>query len=72
MRRCVELLAGGISQALVTTAAGLTVAIPTQAAYYWFKGRIDRFVRRTEDTYLEVASALQGEASVPLAGGVSA
>ena len=28
-------LAGGISQALLTTAAGLTVAIPTLAAFHW-------------------------------------
>src|SRR5262245_49807408 len=41
-----ELLAAGISQALVTTAAGLCVAIPTQAAYFWFRARIDRFARR--------------------------
>ncbi|HRV81348.1 MAG: MotA/TolQ/ExbB proton channel family protein [Planctomycetes bacterium] len=46
-----ELLAGGISQALITTAAGLTVAIPTQAAYYYFKSRIDRFARLAEDTH---------------------
>ena len=50
-----ELLAAGISQALITTAAGLSVAIPTQAVYFWFRGRIDRFVRRTEDAYLELA-----------------
>lgn len=56
-----ELLASGISQALITTAAGLTVAIPTQAAYYWFKGRIDRFVRRSEDLYLELESLLERE-----------
>ena len=53
-----ELLASGISQALITTAAGLTVAIPTQAAYYWFKSRIDRFVRRAEDFYLTLAPEL--------------
>lgn len=53
-----EALAGGISQALVTTAAGLAVAIPAQAAYYWFKSRIDGFVRRTEDLYAEVAELL--------------
>jgi uncharacterized protein (DUF885 family) len=29
-----ELLAGGISQALITTAAGLAIAIPTQALAY--------------------------------------
>ena len=53
-----ELLASGISQALVTTAAGLAIAIPTQAAYYYFRGRIDRFVRNTEDLYLELDEKL--------------
>lgn len=52
-----ELLASGISQALITTAAGLAIAIPTQAAYFYFKGKIDRFVRNTEDLYLEVSEA---------------
>ena len=57
-----ETLAAGISQALVTTAAGLAVAIPTQAAYYWFRGRIDRFVHRTEDLYVELNDLITGEA----------
>ena len=43
-----ELLAGGISQALVTTAAGLSVAIPVQVAYYWLKSKVDRFAATTE------------------------
>ncbi|MBI4878734.1 MAG: MotA/TolQ/ExbB proton channel family protein [Planctomycetes bacterium] len=51
------LLATGISQALITTAAGLAIAIPTQAAYFYFKGKIDRFVRDTEEMYLQVAEA---------------
>ncbi|MBL4769845.1 MAG: MotA/TolQ/ExbB proton channel family protein [Planctomycetes bacterium] len=46
-----EMLAGGISQALITTAAGLAIAIPTQAAYYYFRSRIDRFARLAEDTH---------------------
>ena len=50
-----ELLASGISQALITTAAGLAIAIPTQAAYFYFKGKIDRFVRDTEDLYVQVS-----------------
>ena len=53
-----EMLAAGISQALVTTAAGLCVAIPAQAAYFWFRSRVDRFARRAEDTYLELDDAL--------------
>lgn len=55
-----EALASGISQALITTAAGLIVAIPVQSAYYWFRARIDRFVRITEDVYQEVADLLHG------------
>jgi biopolymer transport protein ExbB len=53
-----ELLASGISQALVTTAAGLAIAIPAQAIYYYLKGRIDRFVRGVEDVYLELEDKL--------------
>lgn len=56
-----ELLASGISQALITTAAGLTVAIPTQAAYYWYKSRIDGFVRRAEDVFEELQGRLLAE-----------
>jgi len=55
-----EQVASGISQALVTTAAGLSVAIPTQAAVFWLRGRIDRFVRRTEDLYVRIEAALLG------------
>ncbi len=61
-----ESLAAGISTALVTTAAGLAVAIPTNAAYYWFRGRIDRFVRRTEDLYVEIGDIL-GHPTAPAA-----
>lgn len=39
-----ELLAGGISEALLTTAAGLTVAIPALTAYLYFIGRVDRLI----------------------------
>ncbi len=35
------LLAGGIWEALLTTACGLAVAIPSMAAFYFFEGRID-------------------------------
>lgn len=41
-------LAGGISEALITTAAGLTVAIPTFVAYRYFLGRVDRIVLELE------------------------
>lgn len=61
-----ETLASGISQALVTTAAGLTVAIPSQAAYYFFKSRIDRFVRQTEDAYATTVPLLREPSAEPV------
>ena len=53
-----ELLAGGIYQALTTTAAGLAVAIPAIVAYHWLKGRIEGFARRVEATQREVEDTL--------------
>lgn len=53
-----ELLAGGISMALTTTAVGLAVAIPSQASYYWFKSRTDKFVRTVEHYYYELNDIL--------------
>jgi len=53
-----ELLATGVYQALVTTAAGLAVAIPTVVAYYALKGRVERFARRTEALYGAVEEGL--------------
>lgn len=39
-----ELLAGGIYEAMITTAAGLVVAIPVIIAYHWLSARIDHLV----------------------------
>ena len=41
-------LAGGISEALVTTAAGLVVAIPSLIAYRYLRGRVDSLVIQIE------------------------
>ena len=49
-----NLVASGIAEALTTTAAGLIVAIPSLAAYHFFRGRIDRMVFEME----EIATAL--------------
>jgi len=43
-----ELLASGIYVALVTTAAGLTVAIPTLLIYYYFVARIETLADEIE------------------------
>ncbi len=39
-----ELLAKGIYEALITTAAGLLLAIPALICYHWLSSRIDRLV----------------------------
>lgn len=39
-----ELLANGIGQALLTTAAGLVVAIPAIVAHLYFSSRVDRLI----------------------------
>lgn len=39
-----ELLAGGIAQALLTTAAGMIVAIPALMAYLYFVSRVDGLI----------------------------
>lgn len=38
----------GISEALITTASGLIIAIPAQLAYNWFTTKVTRFVRDIE------------------------
>ncbi|HTF87147.1 MAG TPA: MotA/TolQ/ExbB proton channel family protein [Planctomycetota bacterium] len=52
------MLAVGVYQALVTTAAGLAIAIPTVIVYTWLRARIERFARRTEALYLELDRGL--------------
>ena len=51
-------LAGGISEALITTVAGLVVAIPTLVAHNFFSKRITRFVMEMENTSLELLDIL--------------
>ncbi len=42
------LVAAGISEALITTAAGLAIAIPAQLAYNFYMSKINKFVRDIE------------------------
>ncbi len=53
-----ELLASGVYQALVTTAAGLSVAIPTLVVHQGLRARVERFARRTEAAWRAVDEAL--------------
>lgn len=54
-------LAGGISEALITTAAGLSVAIPTLMFYRFFRGRIDLLIIIMEKEALKMVEILHGE-----------
>ena len=45
-------LAGGIAEALITTAAGLTVAIPALIGYRYYRNRVDTLVVDMEKMHL--------------------
>jgi biopolymer transport protein ExbB len=51
-------LAGGISEALITTAAGLCVAIPALVMHRYFSGRIDDIVVELEQQTIKLVDAL--------------
>jgi biopolymer transport protein ExbB len=51
-------LAGGISEALITTAAGLCVAIPALVMHRYFSGRIDAIVITLEQQTIKLVDAL--------------
>lgn len=62
-------LAGGISEALLTTAAGLTVAIPSLMFHRYFNGRVNQFALAMEEEALNLVEVIKGEREA-LPGGV--
>lgn len=54
-------LAGGVSQALITTVGGLVVAIPAMIAYSYFRGRTAKIVSNLESTSAELVSIMARE-----------
>lgn len=54
-------LAGGISVALITTAAGLTVAIPSLIFHRYFERLVDEFVVSMEEEALKLIDVLHGD-----------
>jgi biopolymer transport protein ExbB len=52
------LLAGGVSKAMVTTAGGLTVAIPAVIFYAFFRGRVVRISGAVESLTNEIVDVL--------------
>lgn len=53
-----ETLGGGISEALITTAAGLAVAIPTILLHKYLSGRLDHMVLQMEASSLHLVDLL--------------
>lgn len=54
------ILAEGISVALITTASGLTVAIPSLMFYRYFQGKIDELVITMEQEALKMVEVMHG------------
>ncbi len=53
-----QALAGGIAEALITTAAGLAIAIPTLIVYRYFRGKVNELVVRMEADAVKLVEAL--------------
>ena len=59
-------LAGGIGEALITTAAGLCVAIPALMFYRYFRGRVAGYVIEMEKQVMALLDALDSEAGAQI------
>lgn len=51
-------LAGGISEALLTTAAGLSIAIPSLIGYRYLRGRVDGLVVQMEKEAMKLVDTI--------------
>jgi biopolymer transport protein ExbB len=61
-----RLLSGGIAEALVATAAGLCVAIPSLILYRYLRGRVERIVVEMEKNALRLVDAVDAAGRQPL------
>ncbi len=60
-------LAGGISQALITTAAGLSVAIVALMFHRYFRGRVDELVIKMEEEAIKMVDVLHNNRNITAA-----
>jgi biopolymer transport protein ExbB len=54
-------LAGGISEALITTAAGLCVAIPTLIFHRHLNAKVDRYALQMEEQAVKLVDVIKGQ-----------
>ena len=57
-------LSGGIGEALINTAAGLAVAIPSLIAYRYLRGKVERLVIRMEKEAMKLVDALDERSDI--------
>ena len=56
-----SIVANGISMALIATASGLTVAIPSLMFYRYFRGRVNDLLIELEQEAIKLVEILQGD-----------
>ncbi|WP_417544279.1 MotA/TolQ/ExbB proton channel family protein [Marinobacter sp.] len=61
-------LAGGISEALITTAAGLSVAIPALICHRYFIRRVDELVVGMEQEAIKLVEVVHGDREIYVEG----
>lgn len=61
-----SMLSGGIWEALLTTAFGLTVAIPSMAAFYYLEGEVDKVRAAMNDACVRVLLHFNKNAGEPI------
>ncbi|GAB2598633.1 MotA/TolQ/ExbB proton channel family protein [Nitrincola alkalisediminis] len=59
-----SVLAGGISEALITTAAGLSIAIPALVMHRYFQRRVNTLVLTMEQEAVKLVEVIHGEREV--------
>jgi biopolymer transport protein ExbB/TolQ len=64
-----EILAKGISMAMLTTAAGLVVAIPCLAGYYILNNRGDYLIDKLEEKAISLSNMLSSMKQKKVADG---
>lgn len=65
------ILASGISEALITTAAGLSVGIPSLMFYRYFKGKVNALTVSLEQEALRLVEIIHGDRSASPAGALN-
>jgi len=61
-------LAGGISEALITTASGLSVAIPALICHRYFIRRVDELVVNMEQEAIKLVEVVHGDREINVEG----